>query len=141
MTAAPGAYVIAIKLAEPVVVTFAGRPPIPLPAGRYLYCGSARGPGGLEGRISRHMRRGKACSHQALSGAKKSGVIKSEEPFAVVIFCTSDFRKLDAKTRSKWSRALRYAERFKPDNQGLAQFIKSKGGINECAARYSDCLR
>ena len=60
VTTAPGAYVIAIKLAEPVVVTIAGRPPIPLPAGRYLYCGSARGPGGLKARISRHMRRGKA---------------------------------------------------------------------------------
>jgi hypothetical protein len=37
--------------------------------------------------------------------------------------------------------ALRYAERFKPDNQGLAEFIKSKGGINECAARRSDRIR
>ncbi|MGE5504370.1 MAG: GIY-YIG nuclease family protein, partial [Actinomycetota bacterium] len=27
--------------------------------GRYLYCGSARGPGGLRARVGRHMRKGK----------------------------------------------------------------------------------
>ena len=35
---------------------------------------------------------------------------------------------------------LRCAEQFKPNAQGLAQFIKSKGGINECAAQWSDRL-
>ena len=89
----------------------------------------------------KEQRRAKACSHQALIATKNSGTIKIDEPFDVVIFCTSDSRKVDAKTRSKWSRALRYAERFKPDNQGLTQFIKSKGGINKCAAQWSDRLR
>jgi hypothetical protein len=42
----PGAYVIAIELAAPMVVTICGRGAIDLPAGRYLYCGSAKGPGG-----------------------------------------------------------------------------------------------
>jgi histidyl-tRNA synthetase len=32
---------------------------VKLPAGRYLYCGSARGPGGLRARIARHLRRRK----------------------------------------------------------------------------------
>ena len=31
------------------------------------------------------------------------------EPFGIVIFCTSDPEIADAKTRSKWSRVLRYA--------------------------------
>ena len=31
------------------------------------------------------------------------------EPFGIVIFCTSDPEVADAKTRSKWSRVLRYA--------------------------------
>jgi hypothetical protein len=35
------------------------------------------------------------------------------EPFAVVIRCTSAPDKVDGKTRSKWSRALRVAEAFK----------------------------
>jgi Uri superfamily endonuclease len=56
----PGAYVMAIELAETIVVTLCGRAAIDLPAGRYLYCGSAKGPGGLKARLSRHMRRGKA---------------------------------------------------------------------------------
>jgi hypothetical protein len=79
----------------------------------------------------------KAKSHQALRATRHLTVIRSHEPFAAVIFCTSNPRIVDAKTRSKWSRALRYAEGFKPDNQSLAQFIKGQGGINECADRFS----
>lgn len=85
--------------------------------------------------------RAKASSRRALSATKRNGAIRTNEPFAVVVFCTSDPDRVDAKTRSKWSRVLRYAERFKPDNQGLTQFIKSRGGINECAARWSGRLR
>lgn len=55
----PGAYVLAIALAAPVRVSLAGRMAVTLPAGRYLYCGSARGPGGLRARIARHLRRRK----------------------------------------------------------------------------------
>ena len=33
------------------------------------------------------------------------------EPFALVIRCTSAPDKVDGKTRSKWSRALRYTQR------------------------------
>ena len=56
----PGAYAMAIELTDKAVVRLSGRPPITLPAGRYLYCGSAKGPGGLKARLSRHMRRGKS---------------------------------------------------------------------------------
>ena len=56
----PGAYVIAIELDDPLAVTLLGRAAIELPAGRYLYCGSAKGPGGLKARLSRHFRRGKS---------------------------------------------------------------------------------
>ncbi len=55
----PGAYVIAIELAETVMVKI-GRAAISLPGGRYLYCGSANGPGGLKARLSRHFSRGKS---------------------------------------------------------------------------------
>jgi Uri superfamily endonuclease len=50
----------AIELADTAVVMLSGSLPIALPAGRYLYCGSAKGPGGLKARLSRHMRRGKS---------------------------------------------------------------------------------
>lgn len=56
----PGAYVIAIELDDPLAVTLLSRAAIELPAGRYLYCGSAKGPGGLKARLSRHFRRGKS---------------------------------------------------------------------------------
>jgi hypothetical protein len=84
--------------------------------------------------------RAKASSHQALRATGRASRIRNLEPFGVVIFCTSDPRIVDAKTRSKWSRVLRYAERFKPDTLSLAQFIQSNRGINECAAQWSDQL-
>jgi hypothetical protein len=58
------------------------------------------------------------------------------EPFAIVIFCTSDPDVADAKTRSKWSRVLRFARKAKPIGQSLPDFVKSNGGINECARRF-----
>ena len=59
------------------------------------------------------------------------------EPFGIVIFCTADPEVVDPKTRSKWSRVLRYAARAKPAGQRLTDFIKSNGGLNECARRYA----
>ena len=59
------------------------------------------------------------------------------EPFGIVIFCTSDPEIADAKTRSKWSRVLRYAARAKPPGQRLTDFVKSHGGINECARKFA----
>ena len=55
----PGAYVLAIELSRPITLALAIRPSATLAAGCYLYCGSAKGPGGLQARIARHMRRGK----------------------------------------------------------------------------------
>jgi hypothetical protein len=60
-----------------------------------------------------------------------------EEPFAAVIRCTADREKVDKRTRSKWSRALRYAISCKPIDEPLDQFIQRRGGINECAARLT----
>jgi Uri superfamily endonuclease len=52
----PGAYVLMIELTESVQVTLLGKPKTTLKAGCYLYCGSAKGPGGIRARLSRHMR-------------------------------------------------------------------------------------
>ena len=59
------------------------------------------------------------------------------EPFAIVIFCTSDFEVADPKIRSKWSRVLRFARKAKPANRRLTDFIKSKGGLNQCAYQFA----
>jgi hypothetical protein len=52
-----------------------------------------------------------------------------EDPFAAVIRCTADPAKADKRTRSKWSRLMRYAAMYKPDSEPLGDFIKRKGGI------------
>jgi hypothetical protein len=65
---------------------------------------------------------------------------KCNEPFAAVIICTSDPAKVDKRTRSKWSRVLRYALAYKSHSESLVQFIKRKGGLNACASRFARCL-
>jgi hypothetical protein len=66
--------------------------------------------------------------------------VREPEPFAAVILCTSDPDKADDRMRSKWSRALRFAAEFKDLDESLRVFIKRKGGINKCAARFARCL-
>jgi hypothetical protein len=60
-----------------------------------------------------------------------------EDPFAAIIRCTADPAKADKRTRSKWSRVMRYATAYKVDSEPLDQFIQRKGGINACEARFS----
>src|SRR5689334_10094035 len=59
------------------------------------------------------------------------------EPFAAIILCTADPKKVDYRMRSKWSRALRYAAEFKSRRESLREFIKRGGGINKCATRFA----
>jgi hypothetical protein len=63
-----------------------------------------------------------------------------DEPFAAVIRCTSEAGKVDKRTRSKWSRVLRYALEYKAHSEPLDHFIKRKGGINECASWFAQRL-
>ena len=58
----------------------------------------------------------------------------------MVILCTADRQKVDKRTRSKWSRVLRYAAEYKTNAEPLAAFVQRKGGINKCAARFTWCL-
>ena len=58
--ATPGAYVLVVDLARPLTLDIATLTGAVLPAGRYAYCGSARGPGGMRARVGRHQRRDKA---------------------------------------------------------------------------------
>jgi hypothetical protein len=49
----------------------------------------------------------------------------------------ADPAKADKRTRSKWSRVMRYAAAYKADSEPLERFIMRKGGINACVAGYS----
>jgi hypothetical protein len=70
---------------------------------------------------------------------QRLAVSDREDPFAAIIRRTADPMKADKRTRSKWSRVMRYASGYKPESEPLDQFIQRKGGINACAAR-SRCL-
>jgi hypothetical protein len=63
--------------------------------------------------------------------------LREPEPFAAVTFCTADPDMVDCRTRSKWSRVLRYAAEYKDLDEPLGDFMRRKGGINECAARFA----
>jgi hypothetical protein len=75
-------------------------------------------------------------ARRALS-LRRLNVSDREDPFAAIIRCTANPSRADKRTRSKWSRVMRYAAACKRDSEALDQFIKRKGGINACAARFS----
>lgn len=60
LTAAPGAYVLFMELEETLSLRATSLGPRTLAPGRYAYCGSAYGPGGLRSRLRRHLKREKA---------------------------------------------------------------------------------
>jgi hypothetical protein len=64
----------------------------------------------------------------------------TDEPFAAIILATADRQKVDKRTRSKWSRVMRYALEYKSSSEPLAAFVRRKGGINKCAARFARWL-
>jgi hypothetical protein len=54
--------------------------------------------------------------------------VREPEPFAAIILCTSDPEKADYRTRSKWSRVLRYVAEYKDLDEPLRDFIQREGG-------------
>lgn len=52
----PGSYVLILKLPRPATIGVGQLGRFQFPAGWYAYAGSARGPGGLAARVSRHLR-------------------------------------------------------------------------------------
>jgi hypothetical protein len=88
-------------------------------------------PGGLVDECDRARRALRLCRLE---------VSDREDPFAAIIWCTADPVKADKRTRSKWSRSMRYAAVYKSDSEPLDRFVRRKGGINECAARFSRCV-
>jgi hypothetical protein len=64
--------------------------------------------------------------------------IASEEAEGIIRH--ADPAKADKRTSSKWSRVMRYVAVYKPDFEPLDQFIRRKGGINACAARFTRAL-
>jgi Uri superfamily endonuclease len=59
LSAETGAYLLLIELAERLALEIPRLGAASLAPGRYAYCGSAYGPGGLRARLGRHLRRDK----------------------------------------------------------------------------------
>lgn len=57
---AKGAYALLLRLDAPVGIQLRMMEPTSLLPGWFVYCGSAKGPGGLRARLRRHFRRDKA---------------------------------------------------------------------------------
>ncbi|PPC85634.1 MAG: endonuclease III [Methylocystis sp.] len=131
----PGAYALALRLSAPIDVRI-GKSSATLPAGDYLYCGSARGSGGLRARLARHMRSEKRAHwhvDQLTAVASLLGAFVEEQgdecalnaalanlPIPVAGFGSSDCRRCAAHLRfwpegaalpSRWENA-RKAARF-----------------------------
>lgn len=56
LPAAPGAYLLTVRLRRPLALDLGRSGAAALDAGTYAYCGSARGPGGIRARVARHLR-------------------------------------------------------------------------------------
>jgi Uri superfamily endonuclease len=130
----PGAYALALRLDAPLAVRV-GKISATLLAGDYLYCGSARGPGGLRARLARHMRREKRAHwhiDQLTRVGRVLGAFVTEDgdecalnaaladlPIPIAGFGSSDCRRCAAHLRflpkgaalpSRWESARNAAE-------------------------------
>jgi hypothetical protein len=82
---------------------------------------------------------GSMAEHGGRYGFRSADSPTTDEPFAAIFLCSADRKKVDKRTRSKWSRVVRYAAEYKTSAEPLAAFIQRKGGINKCAERFTRC--
>ena len=87
------------------------------------------------GVVNKFSRAGKAAKLLRNLHRLDPALSRIHEPYAAVIHHGTDY-SLDSRTRSKWSRLLRYAEKEMKPHEPLDDFVRRKGGINECALRY-----
>ena len=73
--------------------------------------------------------------HECLGNLNRPVRLNYGEAYAILIYCSCP--DVADKTRSKWARALRYADEHKQDDETIAAFMMRKGGINACTALYA----
>jgi hypothetical protein len=61
-----------------------------------------------------------------------------DEPFAAIILATADREKVDRRTRSKWSRVLRYALEYKSSAEPLPPSFGAKAGSTSARRGLAD---
>lgn len=72
--AAPGSYLLVMRLARDLRVRAGALGVQELPAGAYVYCGSALGPGGLRARVRRHVEGARRLHWHIDSLLRRAGV-------------------------------------------------------------------
>jgi hypothetical protein len=77
----------------------------------------------------------KASLYECLDGLKRPIRLNYGEAYSILIHCSCP--TVDDKSRSKWARALRYAEEHKREDETVAALIRRIGGINACTALYA----
>jgi len=109
--AGKGAYVLALRLDEPVGLAIGGHTAIIEP-GAYVYSGSAYGPGGIRARLSRHLRRDKklhwhvdrltlaasAIEALALEAGSECAIVETLSRSAAFIPALAGFGSSDCRT-------------------------------------------
>jgi hypothetical protein len=92
--------------------------------------------------VSSWFRQGSELWHARWCLLLKGKVVpRALDPFAAVILCTVDRRKIHRLTVSKWARALARAIKHKPQDSSLPHFVQGLGGINKAAAKASRLRR
>jgi Uri superfamily endonuclease len=76
-------------------VRLPNKPSVSLVPGRYIYAGSAYGPGGLKARVSRHMRRAKR-SQWHIDQLTKTGKVGSLQTYGFATSCANSAQQSDA---------------------------------------------
>ncbi len=79
LPALPGTYGLLFRLSKPIRVSIARLGNPELPEGLYVYCGSAKGPGGVRARLGRHLRCEKTIrwhvDHLSLAATEVAGLV------------------------------------------------------------------
>lgn len=60
LPAEPGSYILVLEMRRGGTLRSGPFLPLVFPSGLYLYCGSARGPGGIRARVGRHLSGGRS---------------------------------------------------------------------------------
>lgn len=126
-----GAYVLFLRLEAPLRAVIGSLGPLNLSSGVYAYVGSARGPGGLKARVSRHLRKAKSLRWH-IDYVTSSPHARSE---ALVY----------AETLEEWetsiSTELSSSQCFKPSVKGFGSTDKqSETHLFKCMCSLDECV-
>ena len=107
----PGSYILGLQLSQVTRERIGRLGEIEFPAGRYLYVGSAHGPGGLRARVARHWHRS-AVRHWHIDYLRQTA-----EPFGVWWQAGREPRECE------WARAVQ---------RGGGQLVAPRFGASDC---------